>query len=200
MQINELEELLGKRIIAAYLIGMSVVEITKLLRRSRVEYVHSLLRNSGHIPAMIRSEYRRAYDIDCRLAKELKSKGYSFGRWCLGWKLHSVDAAKALKTPPSEAPEVHAALQRDFPWTYCKIYGGLRPPKTRSASKAHENWSVIISWDTSCYGYVAKVIEQPEIEGIGYDWTEALEKMSTACRFYENIASLDSAITGYRSH
>lgn len=197
MEIEKLEELLGKKIIEAYTAGMSVMEITKAIRKSRVEYVHGLLRDTGYIPGMIRSEYHRAYDIDCRLVQELKGKGCSFGRWCLGWKFDIENATAALKSPPDEAvpSPVHAALQRDLPWIYFKIYGGCQPQQPRGPNKASEKRSVNISWDDSCNGYIAKVIEQPEIEGSGYDWAEALERMSFANHFHENISRLNNAIS-----
>jgi hypothetical protein len=68
MNIEDLEEILNKRIIEAYSLGYSVVEITRALRKTGAEFVHSLLRETGHIPAMARSEYRRQYDIDHRMS------------------------------------------------------------------------------------------------------------------------------------
>ncbi len=65
MQIENFEELLNSRIIA-YEVGMSVLDIQRAVRMNRIEYIHGLLRETGHIQPMSRSDFRKTYNIDYR--------------------------------------------------------------------------------------------------------------------------------------
>ena len=133
MQIEDLEVKLNSRIMEAYALGMSVMEITKALRKSRVDYVHGFLRDAGCIPTMNRSDYHRSFDVDNRLLAALRNKGYSFGRWCLAWKLDSRQAEVDLKTKPGDGEQTaaHRALHRDFPDVYAKLFGKGRVSTVR---------------------------------------------------------------------
>ncbi|KAF0219886.1 MAG: hypothetical protein FD174_1610 [Geobacteraceae bacterium] len=93
---------------------MSVMEITKVLRKSRVDYVHGFLRDAWCIPTMNRNDYHRSFGVDNHLLATLRNNGYSFGRWCLGWKLDSRMVETNLKTKPvdEEPTAVHRALFR----------------------------------------------------------------------------------------
>lgn len=197
MKNNDLELALHCKINTAYECGMSVVEITRILMHWRVEFVHGVLRKAQLIPVMPRSEYRRFYDIDSRLKKELDKKGYSFGRWCLGWKLDTIVAAAGLKDLPGEGEPstAHEAVRRDFPEVYCEMYGGEPPPKKSwSARFASDRFSVNITWEDACNAYVAKIVEDPRIMGIGHTWEVALLKMERGCRLQRQIRRLDSII------
>jgi len=77
MKVEDIEELLNSRIIEAFSRGFSVVEITRALRKTTVTSVYNLLRDTGRIKFMARSEYRRQYDIDPRLATACRQKGLS---------------------------------------------------------------------------------------------------------------------------
>lgn len=145
-----------------------------------------MLRKARLIPVMPRSEDRRLYDIDFRLKKELDKKGYSFGRWCLGWKLDPIVAAAGLKDLPGEGAvsKAHEALRRDFPEVYFEIYGGQPPPKKIwSARSASGRFSVNIIWEDACNAYVAKIVEDPRIMGVGHTWEDALLKMKRGFDF-----------------
>lgn len=91
--------------------------------------------------------------------------------------------------------KAHEALRRDFSEVYFEMYGGQPPPKkiwpVRSATV---RFSVNITWDNSCNAYVAKIVEDPEIVGIGYDWDDALLKMKRGYRLQGHIRRLDSVI------
>jgi len=197
MHIDDLEELLNSRIIAAYSTGMSVVEIHRAVGMSRIEYVHGLLRETGYIQAMARSDYRRTYDIDYRLGEALRKLGYSFGRWCLGWKLDPASAAADLKTTPDDGEQspAHEAVRRDFPWVYYKIFGGEPPKKKQRAGTPSLHPSVTLTWDGSRDGYVAKIAEYPTVEELGVDWEHAVERLRTAYRLFGKITRLNEAIT-----
>lgn len=196
MQIEDLEELLNSRIIAAYSIGMSVVEINRALGRSRVELVHGLLRDTGYIQSMAKSEYRRSYDIDFRFSSILRKMGYSYGRWCLGWKIDPSAAAADLKSLPENGQlnSAHEALKRDFPELYFRIFGGPSPKRKPRAGESSSPPTVIIAWDRARGGYIAKIVEHPTVEEVGVDWEHAVERIRTAYALFERITRLNTAI------
>lgn len=195
MKIEDLEEALNSRIIAAYSLGYSVVEITRALKKTSVEFVHSLLRDTGHIAPMARHEYRRQYDIDPRIVTALRKKGFSFGRWCLGWKMDPCAAAGDLKsTPPNtDATAAHAALQRDFPEVFFSIYGGRKSRKTRRVNPSQPA-SLRIDWHVERRTFIATVPECPGIEAEGNDWDGAFYALKSAYRLHGYIMRLDQLV------
>jgi hypothetical protein len=196
MQIEDLEVKLNSRIMDAYSIGMSVMEITKVLKKSRVDYVHGFLRDAGCIPTMNRSDYHRSFDVDNRLLLALRNKGYSFGRWCLGWKLDSRTAEADLKTKPEdgERTAVHQALHRDFPDIYTRLYVGGKVSRISKERTPRFYPSLAITWDKSQKGYVAIIVEHPEVEVVGMDLHDAFEKVISANRLFQSIERLNVAI------
>lgn len=200
MQIEDLEVMLNSRIMEAYSLGMSVMEITKVLRKSRIDYVHGFLREAGCIPSMDRSEYRRSYDIDNRLLAALRNKGYSFGRWCLGWKIDSKLAEADLKTGQvgQELTAAHRAVFRDFPEVYVRLFGGRRPVKRGRGKAERIHPSLSINWDDSQKGYVASVIDYPDVMVGGLDLDDAFEKVKDAIRLYESVRRLEKAMKDFK--
>ena len=196
MATEELEGLLNSRIIAAYTAGLSVVEITRTLGKIRVDFVHSLLRETGHIPAMARSKYRRTYQIDPRLTEALRKMGYTFGRWCLGWRFEPEAAVADLATVPDDESSTasHEAVRRDYPVVYFRLYGGGRPQRRARRSGGAEHPALSIDWEHALGRYVAQVPEYPEIEAVGNDWVEVAEEAKTAYRFLACIRKLDRVI------
>ena len=196
MTTEEWEGLLNSRIIAAYTAGLSVVEITRALGKIRADFVHSLLRETGHIPAMARSEYRRTYQIDQRLTNALQKMGYTFGRWCLGWRFAPEAAVADLATVPDNESSTasHEAVRRDYPVVYFRMYGGGRPQRRARKSGGAEHPALSTDWDHTLGRYVAQVPEYPEIEAVGNDWVEAAEEAKVAYRFLASIRKLDRVI------
>jgi len=202
MTTEEWEGLLNNRIIAAYSSGLSVVEITRALGKIRVDCVHSLLRETGHIPAMARSDYRRTYHIDGRLADALRKMGYSFGRWCLGWQFGPEAAVAELATVPEEErpTAIHEAVRRDYPVVYFRMFGGRRPQRlSRKAKSSSTHPALSIEWEDARRKYVARVPDYPEIVGIGMDWAEAVEEAKVAYRFHGYINKLSRAVAEHAS-
>jgi hypothetical protein len=193
MKIEDLEEMLNRRIIEAYSNGYSVVEITRALRKTSVDSVHSLLRDTGHIPVMERSEYRREYDIDPKLTKAFRAKGFSFGRWCLGWKFDPISAAVGLNVDPQDGRETtaHLALRRDFPEVFTSIYGVRVPKKAKRRRGTTHPPSLRIDWNAELRKYVSVIPEYPMIEARGNDWDEAFFGLKSAYRLYEYIMRLN---------
>ena len=196
MQIEDLEVKLNSRIMEAYAIGMSVMEITKVLRKSRVDYVHGFLRDAGCIPTMDRSDYHRSFDVDNRLLAALRNKGYSFGRWCLGWKLDSRMAEVDLKSKTAEEEQTaaHRALFRDFPDVYSRLFGGGRVARNGKGKTPRIYPSVSITWNNAQKGYAAIITEHPEVEVIGLDLNDAFEKVVIAYRLFQSIERLNEAV------
>ena len=196
MQIEDLEVRLNSRIMEAYAVGMSVVEITKALRKSRVDYVHAFLRDAGCIPTMNRSDYHRSFDVDNRLLLALRSRGYSFGRWCLAWKLDTRRVEADLKAGPAaeEPTAAHRAVQRDFPEVYAKLFGKGRAARFGKTQAPRFHPSLSLVWDDSQRGYVATIIEYPEVSVVGLDVNDAFEKVMIAYRLFQNIERLNDAI------
>lgn len=193
---EDLEVKLNSRIIDAYSIGMSVVEITKALRKSRIDYVHGFLRDAGCIPTMNRSDYHRSFDVDNRLLAALRNKGYSFGRWCLGWKLDSRQAEVDLKSKPAdvEPTAAHRALHRDFPDIHVKLFGNGRVRRFGKEKVPRFHPSLSLVWDECQKGYVGKIVEHPDVEVVGLDLNDAFEKVMVACRLFQSIERLNNAI------
>ena len=196
MKIEDFEGELNSLIIEAFTLGMSVVEITRILGRSSVEYVHGLLRETGYIQAMPKSGFRRSYDIDRRIEAALQKKGYSFARWCLGWALDPNLAEPALRIKPEDGLQVpaHEALQHDFPEVHSRIFGEPQPKKTAKISAPQLHPSVAITWDSSRNAYLARLVEHPEIAAAGSDWDQAFERLKVVNRVRESICRLNWAI------
>ncbi len=195
MNREDWEGLLNSHIITAYSSGLSVVEITRALGKLRIDHVHNLLRDTGTIAIMDRTEYRRTYPIHGKLTAALRHKGYTFGRWCLGWHFDPDTAAAELRDNPEDGPQraVHDALRRDFPLIYFLLYGS-QPPQTPQRTPPLPHPSVIIEWDQGNARYNARVPEYSEVVGIGSDWTEALEDAKMAYCFLMSIYKLNFAI------
>ena len=199
MNAEDLEEKLNNLVIETYSRGYSVVEITRALRKASVDFVHSLLRDTGHIRAMARSEYRRKYDIDHRLAEAFRKKGFSFGRWCLGWKFDPASAATDLKIAHDEGelPPAHAALRRDFPDVFFSTFGGSRPRKEKKKNKTPTHPpSLRIDWNVERKIFIATIPEYPLIKIIGSNWDEAYFDTKAAYRQQEYIMRLNRLIAG----
>ncbi|MDD2736745.1 MAG: hypothetical protein PHF56_22660 [Desulfuromonadaceae bacterium] len=196
MKIEDLEERLNKRIIEAYAKGFSVVEITRALRKTSVEFVHSLLRDTGHIPVMERSEYRRHYDIDPRLTKAFRAKGFSFGRWCLGWRFDPAAVTAELKSAPEKENEsaAHSALKRDFPDIFHSMYDGKKIQKEKKKRLRSHPDSLRIDWNVERKMFIASVTEFPDIEADGKDWDDAFCALKSAYRLHEYILRLDRLV------
>lgn len=200
MKVEELEEMLNNRIIESYSLGYSVVEITRALRKSSVDFVHSLLRETGYIPVMARSEYRRKYDINHRMEDAFRKKGFSFGRWCLGWEFDPTSAAIDLKIVPAEGEvtAAHTALQRDFPDLFFSIYGGSRPRREKKKTKTSTPPpSLKIDWKDDMKQYVATIPEHPIVETFGSDWDEAYYDIKIAYRLLGYILRLNVLIADH---
>jgi len=195
MNGEDWEGLLNSRIITAYSAGLSVVEITRALGKIRIDYVHKLLRDTGAIPVMVRTDYRRTYQINGQLTEALRNMGYSFGRWCLGWRFDPETAVAELGNSPGngEQSAVHDALRRDYPLIYFRLYGG-KPPRTPRWTAPSAHPSLTIQWDQDKAGYVARVPEYGDVVGIGDDWNDALEAAKTAYRAQLGIYKLNFAL------
>ena len=117
MNREDWDGMLNSQIIAADTAGMSVVEITRALGRLRIDYVHNLLRDTGSIAIMEKSEFHRTYPLHGKLSAALRHMGYTFGRWCVGWHFDPDSAAAELGDNPQEGQQraVHDAVRRDFP-------------------------------------------------------------------------------------
>lgn len=193
MKVEDLEELLNSRIIEAYLRGFSVVEITRELRKSTVDSVYNLLRDTGHIPPMERSEYRRQYDIDQRLATACRRKGFSFGRWCLGWRFDPYVAVAELKFAPDDENEsaVHVALKRDFPEIYLSMYEGAKIKKEKKGKYRSKPDTLIVEWSSERKTFVATVPECPSIEARGKNWDDVYYAIKSVYRMHEYVLRLD---------
>ena len=196
MRIEEMEALLEEKIVTAYLLGMSVIEITRAMQKYKINRVHSVLRKAGHIRAVTRDEFRTSYAVHRKLDAALERRGCCFARWCLGWKFDPDETADLLKELPEEGnpTAAHEAVRRDFPVIYFKLYGG-DPPKT----PLYDNYptippSVSIEWDAARMGYIARVVEEPDIEAVGSDKDAAFGGIKRAYGLLVDIGRLDSAI------
>jgi hypothetical protein len=196
MQIEEMEALLKKKIVTAYLLGMSVIEITRAMQKFKINHVHSVLRNAGHIRAVTRDEFMTSYAVHRKLDAALERRGCCFARWCLGWGFDPDETADLLKKLPEEGhlTAAHEALRRDFPVIYYKLYGG-DPLKT----PLYDNYptippSVTIEWDAANMRYIARVVDDPDIEAVGSDKDAAFGGIKRAYGLLVDIGRLDSAI------
>lgn len=193
MNVEDIEELLNSRIIEAYSKGYSVVEITRALKKTSIDLVYDLLRDMGKIPAMARSEYRRQYDVDQRLITACKRKGFSFGRWCLGWGFDPFVAGAELRSAPDDESEsaVHTALKRDFPEIYLSMYEGVKIKKEKKRIQRSKHDSMKVEWNPEQKMFVATVPECPGIEARGKSWEDACFALKSVYRLHEYILRLE---------
>ncbi|AJY69617.1 hypothetical protein RW64_08350 [Geobacter sulfurreducens] len=189
------EDYLYERIIDAYKMGMSVIEISRVICR-RADHVHDLLRKAGRIRTIEKRSSRSVFSLDPMLAKEFGTISYSFARWCAGWKFDAGTAARAIRLPHDvTGPDQYvAALRRDFPEYYCKRHD-MPPTQLAPLFTEDEHPSVEISWDEERNCYLARVIEYPEIEESGRSLTMAFKRMADLYR----IKQIDEAITLYQN-
>ena len=196
MEVEDIEELLNSRIIDAYQRGYSVIEITRALRKTSIDFVYDLLRDTGNILVMERSQYRRQYDIDPRLAAACRRKGFSFGRWCLGWKFDPFEALAELKSAPDDTNEsaIHVALKRDFPEIYLSMYEGAKIKKEKKGRYRAKPDSLMVEWNSERKTFVATVPERPDIEASGKNWDDAYFALKSVYKQYEYLMRLDGLV------
>ncbi len=190
-----LEDYLYERIIDAYKMGMSVIEISRIIGR-RADHVHDLLRKAGRIKAIERRGSRSKFSLNPMLAKEFGAISYSFARWCAGWKFDTGSAAHAIRLPHdvTDPDQYVAALRRDFPHYFCKLHD-MPPSQLAPLFTEDEHPSVEINWDEERNCYLARVVEYPEIEENGRTLTRAFKRMADSYR----IKQIDEAITLYEN-
>jgi predicted RNase H-like HicB family nuclease len=196
MKVEDIEELLNSRIIEAYSKGYSVVEITRALKKTSIDLVYDLLRDTGKIPVMERSEYRRQYDIDPRLTTACQRKGFSFGRWCLGWRFDPFVAVAALKSAPDGKSVVHVALMRDFPEIYLSMYEGAKIRSEKKGKYRSKPDSLMIEWNSKGKTFVASVPERPGIEARGKNWDDAYFAIKSVHQMHKYVQRLDRLLNG----
>ena len=193
MKIEDIEELLNSRIMEAFSRGFSVVEITRALRKTTVTSVYNLLRDTGSIKVMRRSEYRRQYDIDPRLATACRQKGLSFGRWCLSWRLDPHMAVAELKSAPDgeEESAAHAALKRDFPDIYLRLYNGAKIKSEKKGKYRSKPASLMIEWSSERKAFLATVPQCPGIEASGKNWDDVFYAIKSVHLMHEYVKRID---------
>lgn len=193
MKVEDIEELLNSRIIEAFSRGFSVVEITRALRKTTVTSVYNLLRDTGHIPVMGRSEYRRQYDSDPKLTTACRQKGFSFGRWCLSWRLDPQMAVTELKSAPDEENEsaAHVALKRDFPDIYLRLYNGAKIKSEKKRKYRSKPASLFIKWSSERKAFLATVPECPGIEASGRNWDDVFYAIKSVHLMHEYVKRVD---------
>jgi hypothetical protein len=191
-KLSELEEILNSRIIDAYLAGLSVLEITFVIDRNSAEYVHNLLRSRGYIDPFP-SNTRRLYEADRALISALKSKGYSFAKWSMGWGLVASDAE--LELTERKDGKVKRAINRDFPKIFEKLYAEKMQPTLLGQGKNKiEKHSVQITWVDEQKEYVCSFLDDPNVSAAGCDIIEAAIRFEDVYRATNRIKWLDSAI------
>lgn len=189
------EDYLYERINDAYKMGMSVMEISRVIGR-RADCVHDLLRRARRIKAIEKRGSRSASSLDPMLTKEFTANSYSFAKWCAGWKFDVGSAARAIRLPHDENnPDQYvAALRRDFPECYCKLHD-LPPSHITPLFAEDEHPSVAINWDEERRCYQARIIEYPELEESGRTLPMAFKRIADLYR----IKLIDEAITLYQN-
>ena len=196
-KLSELEEILNCRIIDAYLAGLSVLEITFVINRNSAEYVHNLLRSRGYIDPFP-SNTRRLYEADRALISALKSKGYSFAKWSMGWGLVASDAE--LELTERKDGIVKSAIKRDFPKIFEKLYAEKLPPTLLGQGKYKiEKHSVQTIWVDEQKEYVCSLLDDPSVSATGCDIVEAAIYFEDVYRTTNRIKWLDAAICLFKS-
>lgn len=196
VRCDESEDYLYERIIDAYKMGMSVIEICRIIGNRRADHVHGLLRRAGKIKPIEKRGPRLVFALDTLLNKELDSYSYSFARWCAGWGFDTGSAERAIRlaNDASNPDQYFAALCRDFPECYGKLYNDP-PLHLTSLFVKDEHPSVEINWNEDRRCYLARVVEYPEIEESGRTVTMAFKRMAGSYR----IKQIDEAITLYQN-
>ena len=193
MKVEDIEELLNSRILEAFSRGFSVVEITRALRKTNVTSVYNLLRDTGRIKVMRRSEYRRQYDIDPKLTTACRQKGLSFGRWCLSWRLDPHMAVAELKSAPDgeEESAAHVALKRDFPDIYLRLYNGAKIKSEKKGKYRPKPASLMIEWSSERKAFLATIPESPGIKASGRNWDDVFYAIKSVYLMHEYVKRID---------
>jgi predicted RNase H-like HicB family nuclease len=74
------------------------------------------------------------------------------------------------------------------------MYGGEPPKKPLYNNYPTIHPSVLIEWDAAHIRYIAKVVEEPDIEAVGSDLDDALGGIKKAYGLLVDIGRLESAI------
>lgn len=195
-KLSELEERLNRRVIDAYLVGLSVLEITFILNRNSAEYVHNLLRSLGYIDPFP-SNTRRLYEADRALISALKGKGYSFAKWSIGWGLVASDAE--LELTEKKDGTVKSAIKRDFPKIFEKLYAEkMQPTLITKRRHAIKKYSVQTIWVDEQKEYVCSLFDDPNVCSTGCDIVEAAMHFEDVYRATNRITWLDAAIEQFK--
>lgn len=179
-KIFETEDALNSLIIEAYTVGLSVIEITHVLNRSSADYVHNLLRSRGYIDPFP-ANTRRLYEVDRALLSALTGKRYSFSKWCIGWGFKPADGE--LELTEKRDGKVKAAIRRDFPKIFERLYGEkVDSPVVVAGRFSYKRPSFLTAWDVAKKEYVCSLLDDPIINSSGCDAEEAVSHFLAAYR------------------
>lgn len=197
LKLSELEEKLNSRIIEAYSIGLSVIEITIVINRNSAEYVHSLLRSRGYIDPFP-ANTRRRYDADRSLESALKSKSYSFAKWSIGWGLVASDAE--IELAEKKPGKVKNAIHRDFPKIFSRLYGeNAQPAIIGKKQYAMLRPTLLTAWDMKRKEYICSLLDDPSTCSAGSDYVDAAIQFESVYRATNRIKCLEDAIVCFKA-
>ncbi|BDV41504.1 hypothetical protein GURASL_04270 [Geotalea uraniireducens] len=199
MEREDLIQDIRGQIVVAFLSGMSVVEITRALKKGNVEFVHSFLRSIGHIKGMDKESYHQSFDIDWPLEAALRKIGYTFARWCKGWGFDPAVAELVLKDRSNvdHTPKEHEAMKRDFPETYAKVFGKDTERASTAARAKKQYPTILLTWDSSRQAYVAEIPGPPVLNACGASLDHAFERIKEVWKLYESLLRLKSAMENH---
>jgi len=127
------------------------------------------------------------------LTTACRQKGFSFGRWCLSWRLDPHLAVAELKSAPDGEDEsaAHVALKRDFPDIYLRLYDGSKIKAKKKGKYRSKPASLMIEWSAERKAFLATVPECPGIEASGSNWDDVFCAIKSMHLMHEYVKRID---------
>lgn len=199
-RINKLERKEKDLYVTAYREGYSVLVIGRLLGFDNMGRVYTVLRDKGVVAKLAKSQ---RFTLPVELEATFYKIKLSFAQWCNSWNFEAKTAEKAIKlghwdAKSPEHREVLDGLKYDFHNLYMQLYEignefDRKYPADRGPGPKH---TLHIEWHDDEGGYIASILELPEIVGYGATWEFALAELKYLYNVKRRIQKLENLISG----
>ena len=199
-QIKKMERKEKDLYVTAYREGYSVLVIGRLLGFDNMGRIYTVLRDKGVVAKLAKSQ---RFSLPVELESTFCKIKLSFAQWCNSWDFDPKTAEKAIKLGHWEATnpehrEVLDGLKYDFHNLYLQLYeiGNELDRKYPSDRGCGPKYTLHVEWDDEESGYVARIVELPDIFAYGATWDAALAELKYLYNVKRRIKKLENLING----
>jgi hypothetical protein len=152
-----------KELRKAYISGLSVVQLSRILGHKSAKKLYAVLRNE-RIIAKIKRKRQVKYLLHELVEKCVMKTGLSFLQWCSSHSLDPGATATALTKPldpdDSESCAAHCSFATDFPMVSASLFGTSVPLSQRHDWNVR-GYSMTINYDVNTKVYHGVIPEMP---------------------------------------